>query len=63
VAPSRPGSSPGCSAGEFRVPGRRRLSPIPARFSTMGSAYCSRVIAFAAKYIRRSLRASITTRS
>jgi hypothetical protein len=36
---------------------------MPGSLLDMGSAYCSRVIAFAAKYIRRSLRASITTRS
>jgi hypothetical protein len=44
VAPCRPGSSPGCSAGEFRVlvvAGFHR----PGSLSTMGSAYCSRVIA------------------
>ena len=50
VAPSRPGSSPGCSTGEFRVPFVAGFHRVPARFSTMGNAYCSRVIASAGVY-------------
>ena len=50
--PLRPDSSPGCSAGEFRV-ARAPACTDPALAVNEACAYYSRVFAFAEEYISR----------